>query len=138
MKTRRCDDATARGRLRKAEQFLDDAITIGELADDETDIGDAFVTLCVHAGIAGADVLCCVALGVHAQGGDHGEAVGLLATVRPDGEDLSKALRVLLAMKTRAGYSPAAVSRDDRKRALLEAPSALSPLRAIGSDSQAA
>ena len=28
MKTRRCDDATARGRLRKAEQFLDAALNI--------------------------------------------------------------------------------------------------------------
>jgi hypothetical protein len=52
------------------------------------------------------------------QGDDHGEAVGLLATVRPDGKDASKALRVLLAMKTKAGYSPRAVSGDDRTRAL--------------------
>jgi hypothetical protein len=118
MKTRRCDDATARGRLRKAEQFLEAAMSIRDLADDEADVGDAFVTLCIHAGIAAADVLCCVALGVHAQGDDHGEAVGLLATVRPEGEDTSKALRVLLAMKTKAGYSPQAVSGDDRKRAL--------------------
>jgi hypothetical protein len=93
-------------------------MNIRELAEDEADVGDAFVTLCVHAGIAAADVLCCVALGVHAQGDDHGEAVGLLATVRPEGEDTSKALRVLLAMKTKAGYSPQAVSGDDRKRAL--------------------
>jgi hypothetical protein len=118
VKTRRCDDATARGRLRKAEQFLEAAMNIRELAEDEADVGDAFVTLCVHAGIAAADVLCCVALGVHAQGDDHGQAVGLLATVRPEGEDTSKALRVLLAMKTKAGYSPQSVSGDDRKRAL--------------------
>jgi hypothetical protein len=118
VRTRRCDDATARGRLRKAEQFLDAAMNIRDLADDEADVGDAFVTLCVHAGIAAADVLCCAALGVHAQGDDHGDAVGLLATVRPEGEDTSKALRVLLAMKTKAGYSPQGVSGDDRKRAL--------------------
>jgi hypothetical protein len=118
VKTRRCDDETARGRLRKAEQFLEAAMNVRELADDEADVGDAFVTLCVHAGIAAADVLCCVALGVHAQGDEHGEAVGLLATVRPEGEETSKALRVLLAMKTKAGYSPRSVSGDDRKRAL--------------------
>jgi hypothetical protein len=118
VKTRRCDDVTALGRLRKAEQFLEAAMNIRDLAKDEADIGDAFVTLCVHAGIAAADVLCCVALGVHAQGDDHGEAVGLLSTVRPEGENLSKALRVLLAMKTKAGYSSQAISGDDRKRAL--------------------
>jgi hypothetical protein len=121
MKTRRCEDDTARGRLRKAEQFLESAMNIRDLADDEADVGDALVTLCVHAGIAAADVLCCVALGVHAQGDDHGEAIGLLATVRPDGDDMSKALRVLLTMKTKAGYSSRAVSREDRKRALRSA-----------------
>jgi hypothetical protein len=121
VKTRRCDDATARGRLRKAEQFLEAAVNIRDLADDEADVGDAFVTLCVHAGIAAADVLCCVALGVHAQGDEHGEAVGLLASVRPEGEDMSRALRVLLAMKTKAGYSPQAVGGEDRKRALRSA-----------------
>ena len=84
MKTRHCDDATALGRLRKAEQFLEAAVTIRDLADDEADVGDALVTMCVHAGIAAADVLCCAALGVHAQGDDHGDAVGLLATVRPE------------------------------------------------------
>ena len=121
MKTRRCDDGIARGRLRKAEQFLESAMNVRDLADDEGDVGDTFVTLCVHAGIAAADVLCCAALGVHAQGEDHGEAVGLLATVRPEGEDASKALRVLLGMKTKAGYSSRAVSGDDRKRALRSA-----------------
>jgi hypothetical protein len=40
------------GRLRKAEQFLDAAETIREFSDDEHDVGDAYVTLCVHAGIA--------------------------------------------------------------------------------------
>jgi hypothetical protein len=118
VKTRRCDDAAARGRLRKAEQFLEAARTVRDLADDEADVGDAFVTMCVHAGIAAADVLCCAALGVHAQGDDHAEAVRLLASVRPEGEDMSKALRVLLTMKTKAGYSPQAVSGEDRKRAL--------------------
>ncbi len=121
MKTTPCDDDTARGRLRKAEQFLDSATTIRDLADDEADVGDAFVTLCVHAGVAAADVLCCAALGLHAQGDDHGEAVGLLARVRPEGEDMSKALRMLLGMKTKAGYSSRAVSGDDRKRALRSA-----------------
>jgi hypothetical protein len=118
MKTRQCDQAEARGRLRKAEQFLESAEAIRDLADDEADVGDAFVTLCVHAGVAAADVLCCVALGVHAQGDDHGDAVGLLARVQPNGDETSKSLRVLLAMKTKAGYSARAVNAEDRKRAL--------------------
>ena len=118
MKTRKCDQAEARGRLLKAEQFLESAETVRELADDESDVGDAVVTMCVHAGIAAADVLCCIALGVHAQGEDHAEAVGLVRRVHPDGDEMSKALRMLLGMKTKAGYSSRSVNADDRKRAL--------------------
>lgn len=121
MKTRRCHEHDARARLVKAEQFLDAAETIRDLADDEADVGDALVTLCVHAGIAAADVLCCVALGEHAQADDHAQAVGLLARVAPDGSELSKSLGVLLGMKTKAGYSARTVSADDRKRALRSA-----------------
>lgn len=49
--------------MRKAEQFYAAAETIRDVADDEAETRDAFVTLCVHAGIAAADVLCCLSLG---------------------------------------------------------------------------
>ncbi|HWF56087.1 MAG TPA: hypothetical protein VG223_15730 [Solirubrobacteraceae bacterium] len=116
-RTRRCDEPTIAGRLRKAEQFLDAAGTIREFADDEHDVGDALVTLCVHAGIAAADVLCCIALGEHAHGEDHNTALELLTRVRPNGNTLATSLRPLLGMKTRAGYSHRPVIPDDRKRA---------------------
>jgi hypothetical protein len=48
-RTRRCEESTIAGRLRKAEQFLDAAETIRDFADDERDVGDALVTLCVRA-----------------------------------------------------------------------------------------
>lgn len=105
------------GRLRKAEQFHDTAETILELADDQSEVGDAYVTLCVHAGIAAADAICCSALGEHAQGESHADAVGLVRRVRPDGSDLANALNTLLGLKTRAGYSAQAVSAEMRKRA---------------------
>jgi hypothetical protein len=41
-----CDESVTKGRLRKAVQFHDAAELIRELSDDESDIGDAFVTLC--------------------------------------------------------------------------------------------
>jgi hypothetical protein len=63
---------------------------------------DAFVTLCVHAGIAAADVICCALLGLHASGESHHEAVALLR--RADTKCASD-LRVLLALKTKSGYS---------------------------------
>lgn len=114
---RPCTEQTIAGRLRKATQFLDAAETIREFADDEAEVGDAFVTLCIHAGIAAVDVICCRALGEHAQGEDHTEAVGLLQRVRPDGPELAKALEALLRMKTKAGYSETPVSVEQRTRA---------------------
>lgn len=116
-RTRPCDEATISGRLRKAEQFLEAAETIREFANDEHDVGDAYVTLCVHAGVAAADVICCIALREYAQGEDHHAAIALLARVRPGGDELAKSLRPLLGMKARAGYSHRPVANDDRKRA---------------------
>jgi hypothetical protein len=54
-RTRSCDEATTAGRLRKAEQFLEAAETIREFADDEYDVGDAYVTLCVGLDRLSAD-----------------------------------------------------------------------------------
>ena len=117
--TRPCDKAVAAGRMRKANQFLDAAETVGDLADDEAEVRDAVVTLLVHAGIAAADVICCKALGQHAiGGGSHDEAVRLLARVQqPDGKELSKRLGQLLGLKTKAGYTHRSVSATDRKTA---------------------
>ena len=110
-RTRRCTAATIAGRLRKAEQFLDAAEPIDTFAGD---VADAYITLCVHAGIAAADVLCCRRLGEHAQGDDQNQAVELLA--RADRAS-AKDLRTLLDQKTRAGYGEQASSASDRARA---------------------
>ena len=55
MRTKRCSPEVVRGRLAKAEQFWEVAGLVRDLADeqDPSEIGDAYVTLCVHAGIAG-------------------------------------------------------------------------------------
>lgn len=125
---RKCDERISAGRLRKALQFRDAAMTIREFAEDEAEVGDAFVTLCIHAGIAAADTLCCEALGHHAQGDDHNQAIAELSRVRPGGEELSGDLRALLQMKPRAEYGPVPVTGEQRKRAwrraerLVEAP----------------
>jgi hypothetical protein len=112
-RTKACDQSLIEGRVRKARQFLDAAETIREFAEDETEVADAYVTLCVHAGIAAAEVLCCRALGHHAQGDSHAEAIAEVTKVdKQHGKDL----RTLLGIKTRAGYSSTAVSADQRKR----------------------
>lgn len=115
-RTKACTDTIAAGRMRKAEQFADAAETIREFAGDEADIGDAYVTLLIHAGIAAADVICCSELGEHALGESHTEAVALLRRVRRDGTEFANALSTLLALKTRAGYGHRPLAKDARTR----------------------
>jgi len=124
-----CNEAVIDGRLRKAEQFLDVAAMVKDLADDEEDVGDALVTLCVHAGIAASDVICCAALGHYVQGQDHLRGIAELSTVPPDGKQLGSHLRALLQMKTRAGYGAPPVTADQRKRAWRRAESLVEAAR---------
>lgn len=110
-----CPPGVRRGRLRKANQFLDTALVIADQTDDLGNVSDALVTLCVHAGIAAADVICCARLGQHAQGEDHTAAVALLSKADRASE---RHLRALLSIKTKAGYSDAAATTTDAKRAV--------------------
>ncbi|ANN15624.1 hypothetical protein SD37_08095 [Amycolatopsis orientalis] len=114
MRTRRCDGCVQRGRLHKANQFIEAADMIRELADEHEDVTDAYVTLCVHAGIAASDVICCARLGEHAQGENHDEAISLLAQAD---RECAKDLRTLLKLKTKAGYSHTPATADEFKRA---------------------
>lgn len=75
------DHTVRRGRMAKAEQFASVAADVRDLADEARDVADAYVALCVHAGVAAADVLCAARLQVRARGESHHEAVSLLATV---------------------------------------------------------
>jgi hypothetical protein len=86
--------------MAKARQFSDAATLISELASDDSNLGDAYITLCVHASIAAADVICCSRLGVHASGQDHAAAAALLDKADAG---LGKELRRLLGLKTSSG-----------------------------------
>ena len=114
--------------MAKANQFHLAAETIATTIADQ-DIADAYVTLCVHAGIAAADVICCARLGEYAHGDDHQEAVALLS--KADRAD-AKYLKVLLDLKTRSGYSATPTSKTDQKRAGRAAAALVSAARAIG------
>lgn len=113
-RTKECSSATRAGRLAKARQFMEAAHIIEALADEAVDVADAYVTLCVHAGIAAADVICCTRLGKHSRGDDHGSAIALLDRASPDD---AKHLRALLGMKTKAGYTAIPVSGSEHTRA---------------------
>jgi hypothetical protein len=114
VRTQPCPDGARKGRLAKAEQFFAAADLVQILADEEPDLTDAYITLCVHAGVAAADVLCCARLGEHAKGENHQEAIDLLTRVD---RELARHLHSLLTMKTRAAYSSTPSSHTERKRA---------------------
>lgn len=96
-----CDAPTRTARLAKAEQFL----TAAEALDPE--LREAYVSLCVLAGFAAADVICCSRLGKRARGDDHGQAVELLASAD---RTLGRHLDTLLSLKSKAAYSAQLVS----------------------------
>ncbi len=108
------DARTRRGRLSKALQFQSAADEILELNDDPEDIADAYVTLCVHAGIAASDAICIRHLGRYSKGENHQDAINLLASVNGDA---AKHLKSLLALKTQAAYSNETISSEKRIRA---------------------
>ncbi len=112
-RTRACPPEVRRGRLRKATQFLDAAHLAWDFADED-DIADAYITLCVHAGIAAADVICCARLGEHSQTENHNEAAAHLGKAD---RDSVKHLRTLLGMKTKAGYSHTPATTAECRRA---------------------
>jgi hypothetical protein len=114
VRTKSCSATIAQGRFDKAAQFIAAAETIRDLADGDDDKADVFVTLCVHAGIAASDVICCSSLGKHAQGDSHEEAAALLASAD---KDAAKHLRTLLRLKTKAGYGHTPATKDEVKKA---------------------
>jgi hypothetical protein len=117
MRTKKCTPAVRAGRLEKAQQFLVAAQLIEQHAHGD-ELTDACITLCVHAGIAAADVACCARLGEHARGPNHDDAVDLLAKVD---RALAKDLARLLGMKTRSGYGAAVSTAGDQKAAVRSA-----------------
>lgn len=111
-------------RLIKAEQFMEAADLL------EPELGEAFVSLCVLAGIAAADVICCVRLGRHARGDDHSQAVELLAVAD---RTLGRHLSALLSLKSKAAYSAQLVSPASRKKADRAANALLGAARLLAS-----
>jgi hypothetical protein len=111
-RTRPCTPQTRRGRLRKATEFLDAANHLrGSEADEPA---DAYVSLCVLAGIAASDVVCCARLGEHASDENHSAAIALLGKAN---KEVAKHLRTLLSMKAKASYGDDPPSADECKRA---------------------
>jgi hypothetical protein len=114
MPEKTCTAAFRAGRLKKGREFRLAAELLEERPSGQDDLAEAYVTMCVHAGIAAADVICCWRLNVHHQGESHEEAVTLLARVD---RQFAGDLAALLRKKTAAGYGERVSSTGDRKQA---------------------
>ena len=93
---RDCDSVITAGRMSKANEFFDAADHLGE------EMPNAAGDLYIDAGIAAADVLCCVRLGVHSNTGNHSEAVALLERADSGSE---RHLNTLLNVKNKTAYT---------------------------------
>lgn len=110
-----CNRAVVQGRLQRARSFMEAAELVEGLVEGdgqaEADLAASLVTLWVHAGIAAADVICCVRLGRYQSGQDHKGAKALLRTADQGSE---VPLGRLLNLKTPVGYGYKLVSAKDR------------------------
>ena len=110
-----CTQAQGRSRLQQAEAFLMAADLV--LSDDtNTASPGVAAALAVLAGIAASDAACCVNLRKRPRGQDHAEAVKLLRTVVPHGEEMAKDLGRLVAAKDESHYGVTLVDRTKARR----------------------
>jgi len=114
-RTSACTPADAASRLAQARGFLD-AAELYRSKEPSVAASNA-----VLAAIAAADAACCAALGYHATGESHDEAVMHLSTVAPDGKEAARALRRALAVKSKAQYGLTSISGADPDTALRQA-----------------
>jgi hypothetical protein len=105
-RVRACSPAQAKDRMTDAEAFL-------RVSDGVADDPDVIATNAIHAAIAAADVICCLALQERAAGQDHGQAVDLLGLVD---KKLAAALGRALDFKSQAAYDDRSVSDSDAAR----------------------
>ncbi len=97
-----CGTSDARGRLVDARAFLD----VAEVSDNT----DVIATNAIHAAIAAADVLCCLALGKRSSSANNSDAVEPLHQVDATA---ANSLRRCLDLKTKAAYETRDLSAKD-------------------------
>ncbi|MBK5238798.1 MAG: hypothetical protein JJE28_06780 [Actinomycetales bacterium] len=102
------------GRLKKANQFAEAASVFFDEALGSANLGDTYVTLAIHCGIAASDVICAAKLGEYSAADSHSAAVAMLKKANPAAAVL---LSRLLELKTKAGYGHRPVSAADIRKA---------------------
>lgn len=97
-----CTVADARARLHDAEAFLE----VAEIATD----ADVVATNAIHAAIAAADAICCVAVRERSADANHAAAVDLLSRID---SALANALSRCFNRKTQAAYESRDIATKD-------------------------
>ena len=121
-RTARCDREAALTRVRQARAFIEVAeLCLPEADDPEMPLRGVVGALAVLAGIAASDAACCTRLGQRSRGQDHSQAVALVRTVRPEGEQLARDLERLLTIKDNAQYGTIAISLQQARAAAQQA-----------------
>ncbi len=125
-RTATCGVPQARVRRDQARKFYE----VADLVEGETatipSAASVAASLAVLAGIAAADAACCAQLKRRSRGQDHKQAVDLVRTVHPGGDEASKKLDRLLDLKDAAHYGVIHVSGQDLQAALRSAKSLVS------------
>lgn len=113
MRTTAGGRAQGQARLQVAAKYLD----VAELVASETGraVNNVVVGIAVLAGIAAADSLCLIALGVRYSGTDHAEAAKLLRQVDAD---LASELATLIRLKPPSHYGHSFINDTDRTKSL--------------------
>lgn len=108
-----CDRTDAQLRLRHAESFLMVAdLVLAQPDDPFLALTSVAASLAVLAGIAASDAACCAALKQRARGQDHEQAIDLVKSVSPGGEQMARDLGRLLSLKDSVHYGVVIVPAD--------------------------
>lgn len=93
--------AAARTAVAREYQLLAELVAV----EDRPFAHNAAAGNAVLAAVAASDAICCLKLGRYHTGEDHRGAARLLGQVRPDGQDMSRQLAKVLAVKDQVHYS---------------------------------
>lgn len=117
-----CGKAEARVRLSHAIKFLEVAELVESEAQDGIDPASISVAaaLAILAGIASADSVCCVKLGMRSRGDDHHQAEEFLKRIK-GGEKAAAQLSELISLKDTAYYGVINISDTALKTAMRKA-----------------
>lgn len=114
-----CNRADAQVRVRLAESFL--LVADLELAQPDNPLltlTSVAASLAVLAGVAASDAACCASLKQRARGQNHEEAIALVKSVSPGGEQMARDLGRLLGLNNNAQYGVLIVPRDKAESAV--------------------